>query len=912
MKQKVSSDSIEEKLTISNTESNNECILTEEIINKLKNYKLEDYIYDVENLGLKDTWNYICKYVIELGENDSFLNIKNFGEMYEIGLATQDKQLKKSSGQYYTPEDVAYIMSQWLDQVDGENVCDVGCGTGKLILTYLDYIGEEQARNMLENGKLYLYDFDEVALKICKTSILIKYGLDLEDKIHAYYGDFLSSDIKLPDNCKTISNPPYAAIQVVGDKWDKTAVLNDSKEYYAVFMEKIIKESKSTVIITPFSFISGSKFYSLRQVLNNYGGFICSFDNVPGNIFCGRKHGIFNTNTSNSVRAAITVVNSNNAEGFRLTPLIRFKSTERKDLLQCSVLESFLSDTRQKITKGNTMYYKCFRELQQLYDCWIEKSDKHVFKELIDTNGKYTISMPNTCRYYTTASANLMNRNGQIVLHFSEKKKFNFAFCLINSSFAYWYWRLFDGGITYPSGLLMQLPSFFDLLSDKDHAFFASITKEMINKSSEYKITKNNVGVQENIKYPRKYRDKINKRILKILDVDMNYKLLNIIHSNMALKVKSMNPLEKSPKEIMKEFYDIAPTKVIFNKSQRDELWKKATKRKNDLDFDFLKKNCPALEHQIKKSYESGRNIQSAVFSECVYSQTLANMLHLSLFVNCLENEGFIPSSVEKLLKEHNLSPRYVYSDVNKSHMLIQAGGCKGIDSALITTNDLNIYTIEFKEPGAKTSEPDLPKYKEDGLLLVNEKFLNRYPQFEEMLNEQKGLNFFEIMGNNVHNFSEESINIAVSNNYTKKYADVVCTEDVDGNLVMMPVDQISLWADVQGEIRPAGRNHYKVWTPNALNNFLKQKGATFNGEFVTISKSKLDPRKERGGNGKVSGYKINPLFFIYIKDCSNNSDGYITFDINKVEQLNPTIAGKMFFRNLKHSQVKNHYRKLY
>ena len=30
--------------------------------------------------------------------------------------------------------------------------------------------------------------------------------------------------------------------------------------------------------------------------------------------------------------------------------------------------------------------------------------------------------------------------------------------------------------------------------------------------------------------------------------------------------------------------------------------------------------------------------------------------------------------------------------------MLMQAGGCKGIDSALITVIDLNIYTIEFNE----------------------------------------------------------------------------------------------------------------------------------------------------------------------------------------------------------------------
>ena len=193
----------------------------------------------------------------------------------------------------------------------------------------------------------------------------------------------------------------------------------------------------------------------------------------------------------------------------------------------------------------------------------------------------------------------------------------------------------------------------------------------------------------------------------------------------------------------MQEFYSINPTKVIFNKTERRVLWDKATKRVKDLDFFELNKRCPALAHQIKRSYESGNNIQSAVFSECVYAQTFANMMQLTRFVNCFEEDNFIPSSVKSLLSSYHLVPRYVYSTVDKRRMLIQAGGCDGIDSALITVIDLAIYTIEFKEQGAKTSEPDLPKYGEDGALVITEKWLKANPQFEAMLNEQKGLNFF-------------------------------------------------------------------------------------------------------------------------------------------------------------------------
>lgn len=368
-----------------------------------------------------------------------------------------------------------------------------------------------------------------------------------------------------------------------------------------------------------------------------------------------------------------------------------------------------------------------------------------------------------------------------------------------------------------------------------------------------------------------------------------------------------MIPLTKLQKDIMKEFYSIAPTKVIYNKKQRDFLWHQAKSRIDKFNFDELKIRCPALAHQIQKSYISGHNIQSAVFSECVYAQTLANMFGLNIFINCFEDNTYIPSSVNLLLGSYHLVPRYVYSTPDKKRMLIQAGGCDGIDSALITVIDLIIYTIEFKEPGAKTSEPDLPKYGENGKLVISKNWLNKNGQFEKMLNEQKELNFFEIMGHNVNNFSNESIMYAVSNNYTNKLLNVICTEDADGYLTMMPANQIHIWANIKGEIRSAGRNHYNVWTPLALKKFLIKKNATISDKTVTISKSQLEIRRERGGNGRISGYKITSLFFVYLKNCKDKGNN-IEFDIDAVRQLNPTIAGKVFFKNLKHNDVKIYY----
>lgn len=166
-------------------------------------------------------------------------------------------------------------------------------------------------------------------------------------------------------------------------------------------------------------------------------------------------------------------------------------------------------------------------------------------------------------------------------------------------------------------------------------------------------------------------------------------------------------PLTKAQKEVVQEFYNITPIKVIFNKKDRADLWKKAMKR-NILDWKYIRNVCPALENQIQKSYKGNHNIQSAVFSECVYAQTYANMLKLDKFVICDEDSNFIPRDILSLIKSYNLFPRYAYFSENKNRMLIQAGGCNGVDSALITVVDLVIYTITFDISNVRQLNPTI------------------------------------------------------------------------------------------------------------------------------------------------------------------------------------------------------------
>ena len=150
------------------------------------NYDLTRYREDIKTFGLSKCWERICRWLLEHGECE-FLQIQSLGQLYEEGLAVQDKFDKKHNGQYYTPGDVAAVMAEWLERLPGEEVCDVGCGVGNLILAYLDRLGKEKAARILRAGRVHLYDLDETALCICLVSIGIRYGLDAMSAVPVSY-----------------------------------------------------------------------------------------------------------------------------------------------------------------------------------------------------------------------------------------------------------------------------------------------------------------------------------------------------------------------------------------------------------------------------------------------------------------------------------------------------------------------------------------------------------------------------------------------------------------------------------------------------------------------------------------------------------------------------------------------------
>lgn len=363
-------------------------------------------------------------------------------------------------------------------------------------------------------------------------------------------------------------------------------------------------------------------------------------------------------------------------------------------------------------------------------------------------------------------------------------------------------------------------------------------------------------------------------------------------------------------KKLMRYFYESPELKIILNKAERKNIWDDFVKNRDIMNISHLEREIPALYFEMEKAIVQEQNIQPAVFSECVYAQALAAKFNLSKFESYLDHVSIdLTNNEQDSEKATKMSVRYSYANPSGKQILYQAGGAGAVDCAFKTELHPDLAMIELKEPYARTSEPDLPKYTENGFIVSSPEFEEAYPQFKKMLDEQLGqkLNVFDHIGNNVNNFSTESLEKAVTENYAgKKYAHVICTEDKDGNLVMLPSNHVALWAKLEGEIRPSGRNSYKVWTPVHLRKVLINLGATIQIDRVTLPVSVLKTSKARG-NSNISRYKIDPFFFIRKGDVTIKGD-HALFPLEAIRQLNPSITAKMKFEELKIEDIKKFY----
>lgn len=476
-------------------------------------FDFDTYEKMLDQHSIELLWNHICFRALATNRPDliitnapsySFLDdsidalfsdisLSTYSEIYEYGLAHVNKESKKKLGQYYTPEDTCEFMASLLGNEiyspSIKRIIEPCCGCGNLLMP-LFKDSTESWKSITE--KLILFDIDETAILVTKTRLIAKYapcgGTVSVNDISSLAGDFLKQDIVLGEGDVVIMNPPYGKCD--GNVYEECAThaIND---LYPLFVEKV-SSAERAVSIVPQSFIGSNAYESLRGFMSDKShGRIWAYDNVPSPMFNGRKHGIFNTNTSNSVRAAIIDSRSGRG-GFKISPLIRWKAEERPALFEHSM--SVITGV-EKTWEGDKPWGKVPKELERMHDSALLYPP---LSTLISKTGPYTLDIPTSPRYYTSAAKKNLDRGMKHVIRFESYENMCLAYLILNSSWAYSWWRFYDGGITLTKTLLMDIP----VPQEHDIDKVIKQAEQLFEKEETCTVYKKNAGkMNENVKF---------------------------------------------------------------------------------------------------------------------------------------------------------------------------------------------------------------------------------------------------------------------------------------------------------------------------------------------------------------------------------------------------------------------------
>lgn len=441
------------------------------------------------------------------------LTIGEISVCYEALLARLDSRSRRDSGQYFTPDDAAEFMAQQAADFPEGTWLDPCCGVGNLSW-HLARIQSDSADFV--RTKISLIDTDETALLTAVVLLGAEY-LERDDvdglaelRSRALTRDFLSQ-LELPHHDFTIFNPPY------GKTEQRNAFRTSStRENFAYFMERVAKNSRGFIAVTPASYLSAPKFITLREVLNNelQGGNIYVFDNVPDTLFRGYKFGSNNTSNTNFVRAAITVSSPKHLD-WQITPIVRWRSVNRARMF-CK-LKGFLAHREigphkewAKVPPGlNGLWTRLRQEETKLADL------------ISHGETEFSLTVGLTPRYYISAAYLKLDRGSKMDLFFASASARDHAALVLNSSIPYLWWRALDGGVTLPRRVLLSVPIPHIDLTSKDAQ---ELVCELKETETDSLVTKLNAGrTNQNVKRPANLVTRLNQLLVGKQNLNLLY-----------------------------------------------------------------------------------------------------------------------------------------------------------------------------------------------------------------------------------------------------------------------------------------------------------------------------------------------------------------------------------------------------
>jgi type I restriction enzyme M protein len=174
-----------------------------------------------------------------------------FGNAYEYLIRTFASKAGKSSGEFYTPKEISYLMSEVIEPAEQHEVCDWASGSGSLLLQ----CRESLRRHGKDPNRLFLYAQESnVATYNISRINLILHGVNSwhpqrEDSLRT--PKHLTSDSRLRLSDRIVMSPPFSLESwgfddfTDGDPYDRFVYgipLRDNGDY--AWMQHVVKSLK--------------------------------------------------------------------------------------------------------------------------------------------------------------------------------------------------------------------------------------------------------------------------------------------------------------------------------------------------------------------------------------------------------------------------------------------------------------------------------------------------------------------------------------------------------------------------------------------------------------------------------------------------------------------------------------------
>ena len=96
-----------------------------------------------------------------------------FGNAYEYLIRNFASQAGKSSGEFYTPKEVAFLMSEIVEPDPGNHICDWAAGSGGLLLQCRNYVERHFGKQQTERLFFYMQESNPSTANIARINMFL-------------------------------------------------------------------------------------------------------------------------------------------------------------------------------------------------------------------------------------------------------------------------------------------------------------------------------------------------------------------------------------------------------------------------------------------------------------------------------------------------------------------------------------------------------------------------------------------------------------------------------------------------------------------------------------------------------------------------------------------------------------------